>query len=1279
MLQPLEKTATGCWNPTTSQTKSNLYACGTVAGAFDASFSSNTELEIYEHSVQHDHQAMQKLVSFSSPLRFCKLDWSITPSHANYGLLAGGMEGGVVNVWNVDLLIGDRGQSKESSSTAVHHSQKAHEGMVKGVSFNPVQTNVLATGASNADICVWDMNAPGKTVAPGPKSAKLDDISDLVWNPKVQHILASASTNGSIVIWDLNQKREVIQMTIPNKYSVSSICWNPDVPTQLFTACEDDAMPMIYGWDLRNAHAPEKVLSGHKKGILCMDWCSKDSELLASAGKDNCILLWNPKTGERTGQLPGSDNWIFDVKFSPKNPDLITSSSFDGKINFYSLQELAQHNVSSFAGSVAPAAEVTKIPRWLKRPVGCAFSFNGKLYSFSSSTKGLINSQTVPEDESFFNTVVELETAISTGHLGNYCEKRSGSITSIDSDQPIESFWFMLAVGFDFAGKKQKLLKLLGLAREELQERLRKMSHSIGSEESDSLGDGPSSIDATSSSAQSFDSSPNSPRMLQPHSESEFSKFITQSLIVGDFESAVSYCRHANKWADALLIAQCSSAELLEKTQQKYVSQFQAELPYLPLAKSILSKDLSSIVESYPLSNWKELLAILCTYATEEQFKSLVSQLGNKLLQSNSLFAAICCFSCSFDFVNFTKSIYQFLPDILTEDYVQFIATLNFACGNILFTNQQLEEREFILKKYLEYSMIICKEGLISYALMYCQSAEGVSLDDPKTILFKYRLYSLCSSANKKYSIEPPFTVVSPFVVEQKAAYVPTTGQAQPQYVQQPQQFNPYDQPYKQPFVQQQQQQQPYPMQMPYQGGMQNLTQTFSSASLAQHIPQQPLQMMPSPPQQATSATPSGTTQPYPGKSAWNDVPFASSTQQTVRKPLVVTPPQQPTPRMQPQIAPPVPTQPMQVQTPRMQPQTMPGGASAVHPGQQGMPQQPGFPPMQPHGVAPQQPGFPPMQPHGVPPQQQPGFPPVQSPSHAQQPMQQQTPRMQPQMVPPPQMQPQKVPPQSIGIPTVQQSSHLVGPPPVHPIMPPQVVQHQVHSQPISSQQMTPRMQPMAVPPQQQQQHPTVQQPIGQMPSTHVPPSGQMSSTSLPLSGQMPIGQPTVPQPHAVNQLPSGPSIMTPPQTVQPPTTQPPASRAAPSQTPTEQRPPSVQSVGSVKKSGDISNIPPSLLPIHNSFRSLLDFCKQRAPPAHARLIEDCEKRLITLFDRMNQDQFSKNEQVIGQSLELAKCISDRNLDQAMTIQSSLYSSHFDDVGNWMVAIKRLIEMAKKI
>ena len=118
---------------------------------------------------------------------------------------------------------------------------------------------------------------------------------------------------------------------------------------------------------------------------------------------------------------------------------------------------------------------------------------------------------------------------------------------------------------------------------------------------------------------------------------------------------------------------------------------------------------------------------------------------------------------------------------------------------------------------------------------------------------------------------------------------------------------------------------------MPFQGGMQNLTQTFLSASLAQHIPQQPLQMMPSPPQQATYATPSGTTQPYLGKSAWNDVSFASSTQQTVRKPLVVTPPHLPTPRMQPQIAPPVPQQPMQVQTPLMQPQMMPGGGSAVH------------------------------------------------------------------------------------------------------------------------------------------------------------------------------------------------------------------------------------------------------------------------------------------------------------------------------------------------------------
>src|SRR5205814_1362300 len=116
----------------------------------------------------------------------------------------------------------------------------------------------------------------------------------------------------------------------------------------------------------------------------------------------------------------------------------------------------------------------------------------------------------------------------------------------------------------------------------------------------------------------------------------------------------------------------------------------------------------------------------------------------------------------------------------------------------------------------------------------------------------------------------------------------------------------------------------------------------------------QHMQMVPSPPQQIVPSTGiPQQNQPLPSKNAWNDVPFASTAQQTARKPLVVTPPQQPTPRMQPQMAPPVPSQAAHIQTPRMQPQMPP----PIPAQQQGIPQQFGQP--QPASLMQQQAGYP--------------------------------------------------------------------------------------------------------------------------------------------------------------------------------------------------------------------------------------------------------------------------------------------------------------------------------
>jgi len=59
---------------------------------------------------------------------------------------------------------------------------------------------------------------------------------------------------GATVIWDLKNKKEAMTLTNPNnKQVVTSIAWNPDLPTQIITASEDDNQPSLLVWDVRNA------------------------------------------------------------------------------------------------------------------------------------------------------------------------------------------------------------------------------------------------------------------------------------------------------------------------------------------------------------------------------------------------------------------------------------------------------------------------------------------------------------------------------------------------------------------------------------------------------------------------------------------------------------------------------------------------------------------------------------------------------------------------------------------------------------------------------------------------------------------------------------------------------------------------------------------------------------------------------------------------------------------------------------------------------------------
>lgn len=79
--------------------------------------------------------------------------------------------------------------------------------------MNPFKTSLLASGASDSEIYIWDLANPSNPLTPGSKTLPPDNISCVAWNRQVQHILASASPCGRCVVWDLRKNEPIIKVS----------------------------------------------------------------------------------------------------------------------------------------------------------------------------------------------------------------------------------------------------------------------------------------------------------------------------------------------------------------------------------------------------------------------------------------------------------------------------------------------------------------------------------------------------------------------------------------------------------------------------------------------------------------------------------------------------------------------------------------------------------------------------------------------------------------------------------------------------------------------------------------------------------------------------------------------------------------------------------------------------------------------------------------------------------------------------------------------------------
>ncbi|NXV40227.1 SC31B protein, partial [Uria aalge] len=677
-LKEIERTAVQAWSPANNHP---IYlATGTSAQQLDASFSTNATLEIFEVDFRDPSLDMKQKGTLPASNRFHKLIWGNfgNGSPESSGVIIGGGDNGVLTMYSVHRILA-------SKSEPVIGQTEKHSGPVRALDFNPfqlfffLQSNLLASGANDSEIFIWDLNNFSVPMTPGAKSQPHEDISVVSWNRQVQHILSSAHPSGKAVVWDLRKNEPIIKVSDhSNRMHCSGMAWHPEVATQLVLSSEDDRLPVIQIWDLRFATSPLSQLEGHTRGVLSVSWCQADPELLLSSAKDNRILCWNPSMGEVVYELPIRSQWCFDVQWCPRNPSVFSAATFDGWINIYSVmggnleaQQKTQadkisssfNNLDPFGtGQILPPLQVPeqvaqttlipplkKPPKWIRRPVGVSFAFGGKLISFGlTKAPGQQMQQTYPHqvfisqvttETEFLLRSRELQMALQSGNLLDYCQGKIQT-AKLPFD---ENLWNFLKVNLE-QESRTKLLKLLGYSKEDLQKKIAScLSNGIPDKqplpEADEtnaaqtdqlLINSSDDVAAVSSSSAFFDNliPQNMSTMEIPVTE-DTDGLISQALLLGNFESAVELCMRAERFADAIILAIAGGENLLKETQKRYFAKRKTKLSLL--LSSIVQQNWQDIVCTCDLQSWKEALAILLTYSKHEDYSQLCDMLGARL------------------------------------------------------------------------------------------------------------------------------------------------------------------------------------------------------------------------------------------------------------------------------------------------------------------------------------------------------------------------------------------------------------------------------------------------------------------------------------------------------------------------------------------------------------------------------------------------------------------------------------------------------------------------